>query len=133
MSSRYDDIINLPHHRSKTHPHMTNYDRAAQFSPFAALKGYEEEICEEARYTEGKLALDEVRISAINEALIELKAREKEHPPIHLCFFRADELKEGGAYVNKSARILRIDASAHMLYLDDGTMIAFDDIIDIEI
>ena len=46
--SYYDDIINLPHHVSTKHPRMSMYNRSAQFSPFAALTGYEKAI-EESR------------------------------------------------------------------------------------
>ncbi len=45
----YADIIDLPHHQSSTHPHMSLYDRAAQFAPFAALTGYDDMITQEAR------------------------------------------------------------------------------------
>ena len=57
--SDYDDIINLPYVKSKTRPHMTNYDRAAQFSPFAALTGYDAAIAETGRLTDQKVELDE--------------------------------------------------------------------------
>ena len=58
-SHQYDDIIALPHHVSETHPHMPLIDRAAQFSPFAALTGYEAAIAETARPTEAKRELSE--------------------------------------------------------------------------
>ena len=45
---KYDDIINLPHHVSTKHPQMSMYNHAAQFSPFAALTGYDKAI-EDAR------------------------------------------------------------------------------------
>ena len=57
MSNKYDDIINLPYEKSKTHPHMSNSDRAAQFAPFAALTGYEELIRETARLTQKKIMI----------------------------------------------------------------------------
>lgn len=50
--SRYDDIINLPHHVSPTRQRMFMHDRAAQFAPFSALTGYEESIVEAGRLTE---------------------------------------------------------------------------------
>ena len=56
---KYDDIINLEHHISKTHKQMSMQNRAAQFAPFAALTGYEEAVKETARFTEQKIELDE--------------------------------------------------------------------------
>jgi hypothetical protein len=52
MTDHYDDIINLPHHVSMRHPRMSMYKRAAQFSPFAALSGYEKAIDEARRKQE---------------------------------------------------------------------------------
>jgi hypothetical protein len=67
MDDRYKDIINLPHYQSKKRPHMSNYDRAAQFSPFAALTGHDEAIRETARLTDKKLELDEMTKTMLNE------------------------------------------------------------------
>ena len=66
-SHEYDDIIGLPHHKSAKHPHMDLYDRAAQFSPFAALTGFEEAIDETGRITEERVEKEEV----IREEIIE--------------------------------------------------------------
>ena len=57
MKKNYDDIINLPHHVSDHHPRMSMSDRAAQFSPFAALTGYEQAVQETARRVDGKLEI----------------------------------------------------------------------------
>ena len=59
MKDQYDDIINLPHHVSKTRPQMSMVDRAAQFSPFAALTGYDAAIKETGRLTDEKVNLSE--------------------------------------------------------------------------
>jgi hypothetical protein len=59
MADNYDDIINLPRHVSDHHPHMSMSDRAAQFSPFAALTGYGDLVDETARYTEERPTLTE--------------------------------------------------------------------------
>ena len=58
---KYDDIIDLPHHVSETHARMSRHDRAAQFSPFAALTGFGEVIDETARETSARLEMDEQR------------------------------------------------------------------------
>lgn len=55
---KYDDIINLPHHVSLRHPQMPSLDRAAQFSPFAALAGHDAAIRETARLAESRLERD---------------------------------------------------------------------------
>ena len=66
---KYDDIINLPHHQSITRAHMPMRDRAAQFAPFAALRGYDDEVIETARLTDRKIVLDENEISKIDGVL----------------------------------------------------------------
>ena len=79
MSGKYDDILTLPHPVSAVHPQMPLKDRAAQFSPFAALTGYEEAVQETARLTESRPELDEDRKEALNEILGKLA----EHIPHH--------------------------------------------------
>ena len=69
MADDYKDIINLPHHTSKTRQRMSVYNRAAQFSPFAALTGYEEAVKETARFTDEKSELDEYQIAIINDKI----------------------------------------------------------------
>ena len=73
---QYDDIINLPHHQSATRPHMSNYDRAAQFSPFAALTGHEAAIKETARQTDEKLMLSDEVIAELKITLVDGKTGE---------------------------------------------------------
>ena len=53
--NKYEDIINMPHHISKKHPRLSMEQRAAQFAPFAALTGYEEQVMETARVTENRI------------------------------------------------------------------------------
>ena len=72
---KYGDILNLPHHQSKVHPQMSIYDRAAQFSPFAALTGHEAAIKETARLTEEQVELDEDKQEELNEKLQTLIAQ----------------------------------------------------------
>ena len=58
MNGKYDEIMGLPHHVSKTRPQMPMSDRAAQFAPFAALTGYDAAIKETGRLTDERIELD---------------------------------------------------------------------------
>ena len=128
----YDDIITLPHHVSETRPRMSQRDRAAQFSPFAALTGYDAEIKETARLTDEKLELDHYAISRIDSCLQIVIDNAQERPTISITFFKADERKSGGAYVTVSGDFRRIDESNRMVVLTDGTTIPIEDIYTIE-
>ena len=130
--NNYDDIINLPHHVSETRPRMSQRDRAAQFSPFAALTGYDSEIKETARLTNEKIELDDYAISRIDSCLQILIDNAAEHPTISMTSFKADEKKSGGAYVTVSGDFRRIDESNRTVVLTDGTTIPIEDIYAIE-
>lgn len=130
--SKYDDIINLPHHQSKTHPHMSVSDRAAQFAPFAALTGYGDAIRETERLTDRKIELSETQIAELDYRLGELFSRIDEKPKVTITYFVADERKAGGKYVTHSGELLNIDESNRVLCLEDGTKITLKDIIEIK-
>ena len=98
ISHQYDDIIDLPHHVSERHPQMPMIDRAAQFSPFAALTGYDAAIVETARLTDEKRELSEEQKQEINRQLNALQARIKTDPTVTVVYFEADSRKAGGAY-----------------------------------
>ena len=132
MPTNYDDIINLPHHVSTTHPRMSQRDRAAQFSPFAALTGYDSEIKETARLTDEKLELDDYRTALIDSQLQILIDNVTERPTISITFFKPDSRKNGGAYVTVSGNFRRIDESNRTVVLTDGTTISVEDIYAIE-
>ena len=119
MNNKYEDIINLPHHQSVTRPHMSNYDRAAQFAPFAALKGYEEEIEEAKRTTDDKVELSDEQISDLNEKLNDLKKIIKQQPIIKVVYFVPDEKKVGGSYIRIEQQIKKIDEYKRKLILLD--------------
>ena len=136
-SHEYDDIINLPHHKSDKHPHMDLYDRAAQFSPFAALTGFEAAIEETGRITDGRVELDEdekakldLRFRKIRKAL-EDKTADK--PAVTLTYFQADLQKEGGAYITMSGRIKKIDEDSRELLFEDGMRVKMDEVLALEI
>ena len=130
-TERYNDIINLPYRQSKKHPHMTNMDRAAQFSPFAALKGHDEVIEEAARFTEERFEQDDSRLSMLNDMLNELKMRKKEHPEVTIAYFQEDERKSGGEYRTVTGKLKKIDEYSHKLCLEDCT-VQFEQIIELE-
>ena len=85
--SRYDDIIDLPHHVSINHPRMSMHDRAAQFAPFSALVGYEDAVAETARLTEIRPDLDEQEQRELNAKLCDLAERIPDHPVIRFTYF----------------------------------------------
>ena len=132
MTSEYDDIINLPHHVSVTRPHMTVIDRAAQFSPFAALTGYAAAIKETARLTDDRVELDEYIKGALSEKLQLLAERIKEYPEIIITYFQPDVKKNGGSYVTANSTVKKIDEYERMVVMSDGTAIPIDDIISID-
>ena len=94
----YDDLLSYPYRGITSHPPMPLADRAAQFSPFAALTGYDNVIQEAARYTDEPVELAEDEQLLLNEKLRLLAHSLSQHPVITVTFFRADEQKEGGAH-----------------------------------
>ena len=131
-SHRYDDIIDLPHHVSATRPHMELSDRAAQFSPFAALTGYESAVRETARLTEQRVELDENAREALDKKLAVLEGRLAERPGVTVTYFVPDERKEGGSYVTVSGRVKRIRGDERALVFEDGRRVGVGDIVDMD-
>lgn len=129
----YEDIINLPHHRSKTRPHMSLSERAAQFSPFAALTGYEDELKEAARLTNTRPQLSEDVKEALAERLNCLYQNQGSHPGAVLTYFVPDERKDGGAYVTETVTVRRIDTVRRILATDDQREIPLDDIVEVSL
>ena len=132
MSGKYDDIINLPHHVSKKHPPMPMEDRAAQFSPFAALTGYGDAVKETARLTDKKLEVDEEKLTKLNTEFAILKDNLLSEPEVTVTYFVHDERKSGGRYVDITGKAKKIDEFERLLILDDGSRIPLDDIISLE-
>ncbi|MEA4901351.1 hypothetical protein [Desulfitobacterium sp.] len=132
MTRTYDDIINLPHPVSTTHPHMTVIDRAAQFSPFAALTGFDAAIKETARLADKRVELDEYIKDALNDRLQIIADRIKEHPEITITYFQPDAKKNGGAYVTAIGTVKKIDRYERVVAMANGTVIPIDEIISID-
>ena len=131
MSTPYDDILLLPHHVSEKHPPMSRLDRAAQFSPFAALTGYEAAVKETARLTDRRIELDESEKGAIDQRLTLVQERLPDPIKVTITYFVPDKKKVGGAYVNVSGTVKKIDDYERMVILRDGTSIPIEDILHI--
>lgn len=131
MSGVYDDIIDLPHHVSRKHPQQPMDKRAAQFSPFAALTGYDDAVEETARFTDRKLEIEDGDKAKINAALVALMERVKAQPVVSIRYFVPDPFKTGGKYVTTAAAVKKIDYYLQELTCSDGRIIPFDDIVSI--
>lgn len=132
MTGPYDDIIHLPRHVSKTRRPMSRSNRAAQFSPFAALTGYDAAIRETGRLTAERIELGEDAKEVLNRKHGYLSQRIAETPLITVTYFAPDEKKTGGVYVTVTERLKKTDTIESVLILEDGTEIPFDDVLDIE-
>ena len=119
----YDDIIHLPHHVSKKHPQMSLSNRAAQFSPFAALTGHAAAIQEAARLTDTFIELDESRKELLDEQLRVIKENLEQKPEIEVTYFRPDSRKSGGAYVTFCGQVRKIEEYSRQILFADGTAI----------
>lgn len=124
----YDDIIGLAHPVSKAYPPMSILNRAAQFSPFAALSGYHEAIQEVTRETVLKRELGEDEREELDRKLLFLRERLRERPKVTVTYFLEDGRKEGGRYVDAEIRLKKIDVFEGILIAEDGTRICFENI-----
>lgn len=132
VSHKYDDIINLPHHVSKKHPQMSLHDRAAQFSPFAALTGHKAAINETARLTDEKQILSEDVIAKLNEQLNLIKENIGTNPIVTITYFVSDDRKSGGAYISHTGVVKKIDEYNHTVILTDKTVIPIEQISEMQ-
>lgn len=134
---KYEDIIDLPHHVSARHPQMSRQDRAAQFSPFAALTGLDAALQETARLTDRRITLDEYEQAALDERLQALRAQIARHPRVTVTYFVEDTLKEGGAYCTAAGQAQkladRMESQETLLVLDSGEEIPLGDILHMEL
>lgn len=133
MSGPYDDIIDLPHPTSTRHPRMPMANRAAQFSPFAALTGYEDAVQETARQTVARPELTEEEKSHLNAELQALAEKIGEHPTVSLTYFQPDERKAGGAFVTAEGAAKKLDRHTGMVILDDGRKIPVENLMSIQL
>jgi len=132
MSGPYEDIITLPHHISATRPQMSMIDRAAQFSPFAALTGYDAAIKETGRLTEEKIEMDEEALNNLNMKFQILVDSLGDEPEVTFAYFKPDERKAGGAYIEVTGTVKKVNDFERQIVLHNGTKIPMDDILNIE-
>lgn len=131
MKTKYEDIINLPHHVSKTRPQMPMSDRAAQFAPFAALTGYDDAVKETGRLTDDKIELEESSLNELNAKIQLLREKLADAPEVTFTYFRPDDRKDGGAYLTITGTVKKLDDYERQIVLQDGTKVPMDDILDI--
>ena len=129
----YEDIIHLPHHVSRKHPQMSLLDRAAQFSPFAALTGHEAAINETARIVDEQIILEEDEKAILDGLLQEIKAHLSEHPMVEITYFEPDDFKVGGRYETVYGNVKKLNEYQRRLVLENGVEILFENMIQIRL
>ena len=129
---RYDDLLDLSHHVSVTHPHMSLYDRAAQFTPFKALTGYEDDVEETARLTDRRVELDADSIARLDARLRLLEKHLADAPTLSITYFLPDECKDGGSYETVTGVVKKIDGVRRVVILRDGLQIPIGDVSGID-
>ena len=130
--NRYADIIDLPHHVSPTRQQMPMSERAAQFSPFAALTGYDAAIKETGRLTDEKIELDEEALTALDLKYQLLMEALDEAPKVTITYFQPDERKAGGKYITATGAVKKVDDFEWQITMQDGVKIPMDDVLSID-
>ena len=129
----YEDILHLPHYMSSRRPHMPISDRAAQFAPFAAVVGYDNAVKEAARVTDQRKELDEMEKAIIDDQLREIEAHLLDRMEVEIVYYQPDVTKAGGQYVTKVGIVKKLDSYEHHVLMEDGTIIAIDEIYSINL
>ena len=132
VNRKYNEIMGLPHHVSKTRPQMPMSDRAAQFAPFAALTGYDAAIKETGRLTDERIELDVEALSALDMKYQLLMEALDEAPEVTITYFQPDERKAGGKYLTATGAVKKIDDFERRITMQDGAKIPMDDVLSIE-
>ena len=132
MNGKYDEIMGLPHHISKTRPQMPMSDRAAQFAPFAALTGYDAAIKETGRLTDERIELDVEALSALDMKYQLLMDALDDKPEVTINYFQPDERKAGGKYLTATGAVKKVDDFERRITMQDGTKIPMDDVLSID-
>jgi len=133
MKTPYDDIIDLPCPTSERHPRMSMANRAAQFSPFAALTGYDDAVRETARRTDSRVELTEEEKAILDTKLQTLSEHIGNQPAVSFTWFRPDGKKEGGTYLIVKGMVKKFDGLAGEVVMVDGQRIPIEDILDVQL
>ena len=129
---RYDDMLDMSHHISRTHPQMPPENRAAQFAPFAALTGYGDEVKETARLTDQKLELDDDQKLVLNGKLQMLLDGIDARTEAAITYFQPDAKKAGGAYITAKGCVKKVDVYERRIVMTSDLAIPVDDVIAID-
>lgn len=132
MNSKYSKIKNITRPQYPDLPPMSIEDRAAQFSPFAAVVGYDDAVEETARFTDSMIELSEDEVVLLNGALAKLRGTIAKKPQINITYFVPDAKKDGGEYISKAGTVKRIDEYENALIFTDGDKVAVSSIIKVE-
>ena len=132
MNPKYSKLKNITRPQYPDLPPMSIKDRAAQFSPFAAVVGYDDAVEETARLTDSMVELSEDEIVLLNGALVRLRESIGDKPQIKVTYFVPDTKKDGGAYVSKAGIVKHIDDYENVLIFTDGEKVAVNSIIKVE-
>jgi len=127
----YSDIFDRPHHVSTKRAPMSRLNRAAQFSPFAALTGYDDLVAESARVTDRKMELCDDDLALLNEQLAYLQSHINEQPEVTIVYFEPDARKNGGEYREYTGKVKRVREYEEVVEMDSGLVIPFSDIASI--
>ena len=129
--NNYDDIKDMTRPQYPDLPPMPVHDRAAQFSPFAALVGYEDAVEETERLTDSRREMEQDEINELNARLQELSDRLQDRPKIRVTFFIRDKKKEGGSYASKVGNVRTIDRFNNVILFADGASVPVRDMYSI--
>lgn len=130
---KYSDIINLPHHVSTVHPHLSREQKAAQFAPFAALTGFEDEISEVARITDKRIEIDDGLKEVLSNKLNIINENIKNNHLVKITYFVEDNKKDGGKYIDITGAVKKINLFDNYVLLNNNIKVNIIDIIDIDI
>lgn len=130
-NGEYEDIINLPRHISKKHPQMSLEVRSAQFAPFSALTGYDEQIQETSRITNKKKGINEEMKMILDEKLQIIQQEINKKPKITVTYFIPDSKKDGGKYATITGKVIKIDKFKQLIILENKIEIPIKEICEI--
>lgn len=132
-TNKYQDILHLSRPRSQRHPPMSAHDRAGQFSPFAALTGFEAAIAETQRLTDSRITLEEGVKELLDQRMQEILERIETQPMVQILWFRYDPRKTGGEYITHIGRVKKVDTYNRQMLFTDGSAIPLEEIFSISL